>query len=145
MNDAADSIHSNPYHSPNADTIRNVGADAATSSPTARYPISLAIGFVLFSIGTILPLIYGLAGRYFEVLGIQPPILTSWFVNIHPFVMVGISILLSFAILVAQRQLGEKRFRLFVLIIVGFSAAMTIIGVLAFLSPFAAILSGIGR
>lgn len=117
----------------------NPGSD----SPTKRHQIGFPILLVLFSMGVVLPLLYGVASSFFDAMQMKPPLLTQAVMAVPPLVMTGLAVMVSIGLILASFWLTPSRFKLVSWLTVGVVVAVSLVGVFAFLSPFYSVVSSL--
>lgn len=133
-------MESNPYDSPSSTLRESKDWNGGNTPADAMY---LAIAFVLFSFGVILPLIYGVGKPFFEGVGMSLPRFTSFLMHVPPWTMMGVSVLVSVGLYVIHLQMNSKKFRLIAWTVIGVTAVIMLVGVLAFLSPLFSVVSAL--
>ena len=110
-------------------------SNAGSESGLKGNPIGYPILFVLFTLGFILPLLYGVGTSFFDAVKMTPPLLTQAVMAVPPVAMVVLALLVSIGLTLAKNWLTPSRFKLVSWLTVAVTLAMTLVGVLAFLSP----------
>jgi hypothetical protein len=103
-----------------------------TGMPNA---VAFPVTFVVFTLGTIIPLLYGVAIPFFEAVKMTPPIFTQFLGQIPPLAWTGSAVGISMGLVIVAKCVTIERFWILSWAVIGLAAVLTLIGMLAFLSP----------